>query len=363
MKRKDLNTLIDYVKLNHPREAIDISDSLDLLNLVLEDLRENINLNLTQLLKEKEYDEIREITNISEMVFELQTSIEEYALPLEIELDSEENIENEETTQEIKAIPDYENYLVNSSLPHNLYENFTHKKVSGFSIKGKRHEAKYWRDVLLRTCDILAEFDANKFYSLVDDPTMKGRTNNYLDYKRVETDTGVKNIKMTHLDIYVWINLSANGVKKFIRKLLKKYAIPINEFYIYLRADYTPLHQKKVDVDDEALKSVVEPDEKIGKYVRMTMREIFNQQYPFTQNELMAMQSKEWSKMTLNLDYPLLKCYVDGVSVTEQIKEGIYRRYWKEKFEINNKKYFITSQWYERSREKFNKWIADIRET
>lgn len=52
-----------------------------------------------------------------------------------------------------------------------------------------------------------------------------------------------------------------------MKKILRRYAIPVNSLYIYLRADYTSLHIMKEGV---AKGESVIPADKIGKYVRTT---------------------------------------------------------------------------------------------
>lgn len=44
-------------------------------------------------------------------------------------------------------------------------------------------------------------------------------------------------------DIYVTTNLSANNIRNIIQKMLRKYGIPLSEYKIYLKADYTALHE------------------------------------------------------------------------------------------------------------------------
>ncbi len=140
----------------------------------------------------------------------------------------------------MRIIPNYSDYVVDSSIPHTLYEDFTHKKVAAFSINNKYYAVKDWKDLLLQTCDLLAQIDAAKFNELIDDPVMKGRKVSYFSRNFVDR----KNEKIKNLDIYVWTNLSANSIRNLIRKLMRKFDIKITDYYIYLRADYSPLHKK-----------------------------------------------------------------------------------------------------------------------
>ena len=72
------------------------------------------------------------------------------------------------------------------------------------------------------------------------------------------------------------------------------------------------------------------------------------------------MQSKQWSKEVLGINYPFIKPYLEGEDISVQIREGSYLRYWKEIFDYSGKKFFITSQWFDWDREKFEKWIENI---
>ena len=49
------------------------------------------------------------------------------------------------------------------TVPHTLYENFTHMKPCAFSLNGKKYEASDWKDTLLNTCNSLSQINADKF--------------------------------------------------------------------------------------------------------------------------------------------------------------------------------------------------------
>jgi len=59
----------------------------------------------------------------------------------------------------------------------------------------------------------------------------------------------------------------------------------------------------------------------------------------------------------LGIDFPFIKPYITGIDISVQITEGSYLRYWKEIFEFNQIKYFVTSQWFDRDRESFSYWF------
>jgi len=200
--------------------------------------------------------------------------------------------------EEQKTIPDY---VVDSSIPHTLYEDFTHKRVVAFSFNNKRYTVKAWKDLLLQTCDLLAGIDAAKFDEFIDDPVMHGRMVSYFSRKYVNK----KNEKMKNIDIYVWTNLSANGIRNLVRKLLREFDIRITDYYIYLRADYTPLHKSDKANDEYIPDQSRSPDEtRIGKYVRQTLRELSSNQHRFTEK----IKRNAVKAMVKRSDYPLSGC-------------------------------------------------------
>ena len=44
-------------------------------------------------------------------------------------------------------------------------------------------------------------------------------------------------------DVFVMTNMSANQVRNVIEKMLRKYGIKINDYKLYLKADYTARHE------------------------------------------------------------------------------------------------------------------------
>lgn len=359
MNHINVNRLIDFIRQCFPEDASEISDVLDLLSLALDGLLSSANMKIAEFHKNKDYDKSIELLEFSKSISEIQEKINEYLALMSIDSENnEEELEEElDEIEEQKTIPNYSDYVVDSSIPHTLYEDFTHKKVAAFSFNNKRYQAKDWKDVLLQTCNLLADIDADKFSEFINDPVMKGRKISYFSRKHVDR----KNTKMKNIDIYVWTNLSANSIRNLIRKLLKKFSIKITDFYVYLRADYTPLHKKEKAEGEYILNQCNNPnEEKIGKYVRQTLRQLSDKQHFFTDKEITEMLSKQWSKEILGIDYPLLKKYKEDESISTQIKEGIYRRYWKEVFEFNGMKFLATNQWHKRHREPFMRWIASL---
>ena len=193
-----------------------------------------------------------ELANFSSKLKNLQNQIKNFSLHFEYpddeekELKEEEMLDSESENLKKKDLPDYSAYAVDSTVPHSLYEDYRFTKACAFSINGQYYPAKNMRDVLVQTCSILAKMDINKLNSFVDDPTLKGRKVSYFGTKLVIEDSTQKNERIPGTDIYVWVNLSCNHIRNILRKILKKYGINFNQYKIYLRADFSKLHNKSV---------------------------------------------------------------------------------------------------------------------
>ncbi|HHU18229.1 MAG TPA: hypothetical protein GXZ70_08510 [Clostridiales bacterium] len=68
MVQGNLNRLIDYVRLYFPEDASEISDALDLLNLILDGLLSNANTIIAKFNNNKEYDKSIEMIEFSKSI-------------------------------------------------------------------------------------------------------------------------------------------------------------------------------------------------------------------------------------------------------------------------------------------------------
>lgn len=348
----DIQKTVGYLNQYFSADARKVADSLGSLNMALDDVLKHANVQLTQFHKEKKYDEAETMLKVSKLVSGLQNRISDVANQLCDDETEDPEDSDDVDEQELKKLPNYANYVVDETVPHTLYEDFKYKKAVGFSLYGKRYPAKDWQDVLVKTCNLLAEMDKEKFIYFIDDPTMKGSKVCYFSKDSVPKF----NKKLDKVDVYVWVNLSANGKRNLIRKLLKKFDIRLSDYTIYLRADYTPLHQGSVN---EYL-SNDEDSTNIGKFVREELRKLENRLPQLTSNELLALQSKQWCKENLNLDFPLLRPVDENKDVSQQTDIGTYSCYWRELFKFGGQIFLVTSQWHDRNREPFAKWLKSL---
>ena len=103
--------------------------------------------------------------------------------------------------------------------------------------------------------------------------------------------------------------------------------------------------------NEEAIKPI---KLKIGKYVQSTFRKVI---LKIDNNELVKLQIAAYSKITFDIQYPLLKKVL-------RTDTGKIERYWKEPVEILGDKYWLCSEWFEKDenndRSYYEKWLKKI---
>lgn len=239
MNKQQIIENIDIAKKYLCRNAEEISDALDMLSYSLDELLNSANDELAKAHKSKESDKSDELMKLSKFVWMVQVEISEYSAVM---LCGEENEEDDaDQSEEQITVPDYSQYTVDSAIPHNFSESFTHKKITALQIMDQWFDVKDWKNALIQTCNYLIDLDKSRFIKMTGDPIMKGRKISYFGKDSVDR----KNAKLKNSDLYVWTNLSADSTKKLIKKMLMKYGIKIADCRIFLRADYSPLHMEQ----------------------------------------------------------------------------------------------------------------------
>ena len=133
----------------------------------------------------------------------------------------------------------YEEFRVDESVPYDIMNDFCYKKPAAFSIDGEKYSARLWKSVLLKTCELLYAKNKKIFEEFLNDKFMQGKTRIYFS-ENEKLMSNPEQIKETN--IFVETNLSANGIRDLIVKMLDQYRIPHAAYKIYLSKDLNPLH-------------------------------------------------------------------------------------------------------------------------
>lgn len=234
--------VFEFLGVEVPGSVGDIREALDLLATSIDSAIEQVGENVTKSFANKDFKKAAELSLNSEELDSISKKIQEVISDLDTiiyDRNIDEDLKEMDQIDE-KSIPNYNDYLVDTEVEHNLYEDLTHKRPCAFKIEGTRVGIKDWKGVLVQTINYLAKKDPNIVRSFVDDSKMNGKKVIYFSRVKLPTMRAVVEIKS--VNIYVATNLSANGIRNLLIKMLNKYNIKLSDYKIYLKADYSELH-------------------------------------------------------------------------------------------------------------------------
>lgn len=239
MRIKEMNNLVLSIKKDFPDKAIDLYESIDLLLETIKDTMETIQEKSSEEMKNRDFEKSRYYMQLAQSLHNYESNIDNL-----LEAISMEDIELKDIDEKIeskKEIPNYEEYRVDNTIEHTLKEDFTHKRPSSFKI-GDNYTSivNTWQEMMLDTCKYLIKLDEDKFKKIISKPRLNGRKSFYFSTDK----NGMRRAVHIGSGIYLETNMSANGIRNLILKLIKEFNIPTNSFKVYLKADYTSLNKQ-----------------------------------------------------------------------------------------------------------------------
>jgi EAL domain-containing protein (putative c-di-GMP-specific phosphodiesterase class I) len=124
---------------------------------------------------------------------------------------------------------------LNREEPHTLDEDFTFKRPHGFILDGQGTTGiTTWRRLFELVCKQLLQRDVARFRALPENPDfISNRGKGYFSRSADELRYAWEIEK----GLYAEVNLSANGLKDMMRRLLKEYELPTASLRLFLRED------------------------------------------------------------------------------------------------------------------------------
>lgn len=235
-----MEKLIELIKTEYPSDALEIQECIDLLSQCIGGCSASVKKSIDIAFEKKDYAKMKKLPEYLETIEKVQNELDTYSGALQIDDEIEQKIVRDDNEIDSKELPAYSDLLVDSNIPHNLYDDYTHKRPAAFEFLGQKYLAKEWKDIFVQTCEALATKNVNLFSSFVTDNGMQGRKVKYFctDKREIRSPR-----QIGETGIYVMTNMSANQIRNIIEKMLRKYGIKITEYKIYLKADYTARHE------------------------------------------------------------------------------------------------------------------------
>jgi hypothetical protein len=124
---------------------------------------------------------------------------------------------------------------LNREEPHSIDEDFTYKRPHGFILAGQATSGiTTWQRLYELVCRQLHLRDPARFVSLVDNPEFISNRGHHSVSR--EPDSLRKALEVGE-GLIVECNLSANGIREMIRRLLLAFEIALSELRLFLRQD------------------------------------------------------------------------------------------------------------------------------
>lgn len=232
----ELIELLGDVRDLFPNKAIDMYESIELLQNVLNDTIKEISDKTSEKVLERKFDEVTKLADVAKSLNVYENKINDLLMALELEITTDYQPVND--TDERRVLPNYSDYIVDSNVEHTLYENFTHIRPFGFKInENQLIEAATWQEMLIKTCELLIAVDKEKFLSFENNTSMNGKKNKYFS----RTETILRKPGAISNQIFIELNQSSNSIRNLIMKLLKEYNYKVADYKVFYRANYTDL--------------------------------------------------------------------------------------------------------------------------
>ena len=170
---------------------------------------------------------VEKMTEFDRLAADLSGLIQQYT---QVSLETSEETGQEDRERNERIIQE-----LNREEPHSIDEDFTYKRPHGFILAGQATSGiTTWQRLYELVCRQLYQHDSGRFSSLVDNPEfISNRGHHSVTH---DPDSLRKGLEVDH-GLFVECNLSANGIREMLRRLLVAFEIEPNQLRLFLRQD------------------------------------------------------------------------------------------------------------------------------
>ncbi len=180
---------------------------------------------------------VEKMTEFDRLAADLSALIQQYT---QVSLEATEETGQEDRERNERIIRE-----LNRDEPHSLDEDFTYKRPHGFILAGQATSGiTTWQRLYELVCRQLHQSDPGCFGSLVENPEFISNRGHH----SVTHDPGTLR-KALQVDsvLFVECNLSANGIRDMIRRLLVAFDLELGKIQLFLRQDRDAGRAQRVD--------------------------------------------------------------------------------------------------------------------
>lgn len=221
--------------------------------------------------------------------------------------------------------------------------NFSNTKPEGFSFVGEYTKVASWADLLTKFISLVYDLDTEMLSDLAaSDYSIPNADRTYIsnDKRKLRKAKQVDNS-----GIFFETNLSSNNIISFIKDLLSKMNLDIDDFSF-------SLSKAPFDIDDENTWS--EGMLPVAKLFYNLVEDLISKS-KITTAEIEKLKTKEYTKTLFKAtDYP---AFADNV--TDNMGNSSHKRYRAKELHFNGKDIYISTQFFESDREAVISWYKE----
>ncbi len=221
--------------------------------------------------------------------------------------------------------------------------NFSNTKPEEFSFVGEYVKVLSWADLLAKFINIAYDLDAETF----NDLAAKDYSIPYADRIYISNDER-KLRKARQIDnsgIFYESNLSSNNIISFIKDLLLRMKLEIDEFNF-------SLSEAPFDVNDE--NTWIEGLLPVGKLFYNLIEDLIEKS-KITVSEVERLKTKEYTKSLFHsTDYPAVANHR-----TDNMGNSVHKRYRAKALQFNSADIYISTQFFESDRDAVIEWYKE----
>lgn len=221
--------------------------------------------------------------------------------------------------------------------------DFSNTKLEGFSFVGEYTKVASWADLLTKFISLVYDLDTEMLSDLAaSDYSIPNADRTYIsnDERKLRKAKQVDNS-----GIFFETNLSSNNIISFIKDLLSKMNLDIDDFSF-------SLSKAPFDIDDENTWS--EGMLPVAKLFYNLVEDLISKS-KITTAEIEKLKTKEYTKSLFKAtDYP---AFADNV--TDNMGNSSHKRYRAKELHFNDKDIYVSTQFFESDREAVISWYKE----